>query len=304
MPDPLALLNGEFIPATALTVPVYDLGFMQGVTVSEQLRTFQGNLFRLEQHLERLRNSLGIVGLENEVAISNLAGSAVELVSKNHALLEPGDDLGLSIFVTPGPNPGMVSVGSKGPTVGMHTFPIPFHLWVDVQEQGQPLEVTDTLQVPPGCWPTELKCRSRMHYYLADLHARRKDPAARALLLDASGYVNEASTANLVIYRRDEGFVSPPREKILPGVSVAMLRTLAADAGIPFVHREVTIDDVLSADEAMLSSTSPCLLPVCSLNGQRIGATCPGPVFRDAITRWGDQVGVVITQQARTFARR
>lgn len=83
-----------------------------------------------------------------------------------------------------------------------------------------------------------------------------------------------------------------------------MLKTLAADANVPFNHREVTIDDVLSADEAMLSSTSPCLLPVRSLNGQEIGTAGPGPVFCDAIERWSDRVGVAIVQQARTFANR
>jgi branched-subunit amino acid aminotransferase/4-amino-4-deoxychorismate lyase len=304
MTEPVALLNGEFIPATELTVPVYDSGFMQGVTVSEQMRTFHGILFRLDQHLERLRNSLSVVGLDQEVETARLAEWAVELVTRNHALLEQGDDLGLSLFVTPGPYPTLAPKGVKGAMVGMHTYPIPFHQWIDLYEQGQPLEVSDIRQVPAACWPTELKCRSRMHYYLADLHARRKDGAARALLLDAGGFVNEASTANLVIYRRDEGLVSPPRNKILPGVSMAMLQSLAVDVNIPFIHREVTIDDVLSADEAMLTSTSPCLLPVRSLNGQRIGEACPGPVFGDAIERWGDQVGVAIVQQARTFASR
>jgi len=304
MTVPVALLNGEFIPATELTVPIYDAGFMQGVTVSEQLRTFRGTLFRLDQHLERLRNSLTVVGLEQEVEIARLAEWAVELVARNHAWMEQGDDLGLSLFVTPGPYPTLAPAGARGPTIGMHTFPIPFHQWVDLYEQGQSLEVSDIRQIPAACWPTELKCRSRMHYYLADLQARRKDPAARALLLDSSGYVNEASTANLVVYRRDEGLVSPPREKILPGVSVAMLQSLAADANIPFIHREVTVDDVLSADEAMLSSTSSCLLPVRSLNGQEIGNARPGPVFCDAIERWGDQVGVAIVQQACAFAKR
>ncbi len=304
MTEPVALLNGEFVPATELTVPVYDSGFMQGVTVSEQMRTFHGTLFRLDQHLERLSNSLTVVGLEQEVEIAQLAEWAVELVARNHALLEQGDDLGLSLFVTPGPYPTLAPAGAHGATIGMHTYPIPFHQWVDLYDQGQPLEVSDIRQVPAACWPTELKCRSRMHYYLADLHARRSDPSARALLLDASGFVNEASTANLVIYRSDEGLVSPPRKKILPGVSVAMLQALAVDANIPFNHRDVTIDDVLSADEAILSSTSPCLLPVRSLNGQKIGSACPGPIFSSALKRWGDQVGVEIAQQARTFASR
>ena len=304
MSEPVALLNGEFISAAALTVPVYDAGFMQGVTVSEQMRTFGGSLFRLDQHLQRLRHSLEIVGLHDAVSMSDLASWAVELVRRNHALLAPGDDLGLSLFITPGPYAALAPPGVHGPTIGMHTFPIPFQQFVDLYERGQPLLVSDVRQVSAECWPTELKCRSRMHYYLADLQARQRDPAARALLLDQTGMVNEASTANLVIYRRDEGLVSPPREKILPGVSVAMLQSLAADVEMPFVHREVSVEDVLSADEAMLSSTSPCLLPVSSLNGQQIGEVCPGPVFQNALARWSDRVGVSILEQARTFARR
>jgi len=304
MDNPVAFKNGEFVPERDLTIPVYDAGFMQGVTVSEQMRTFSGKLFRLDQHLIRLQHSLTVVGLADQVRIEDLSTWAVEIVKRNHALLDPGDDLGLSLFVTPGPYAAMAPADAKGPTIGMHTFPIPFRQWVGLYEHGQPLEVTDVQQVPSACWPTELKCRSRMHYYLADLRARQKDAAARALLLDATGHVNEASTANVVIYRRDEGLVSPPREKILPGVSVAMLQAIAAEETIPFIHREVTVDDVLSADEVMLSSTSPCLLPVCSLNGQKIGLACPGPVFTTAIQRWSDHVGVSIIQQARRFADR
>lgn len=304
MTEPVALCNGKFIPASQLSIPVYDMGFMLGVTVSEQLRTMGGKLFRLEQHLERLGHSLEIVGLRDDICLTRLAEWAEELVGRNHALLPEGDDLGLSLFVTPGPYPGMAPAAAQEPTIGMHTFPIPFHLWVDLYDQGQPLEVADVQQIPAACWPTELKCRSRMHYYLADRQARRKDPSARALLLDAGGKVNEASTANLVIYRSDEGFISPPRENILPGVSIATLQSLAAEAEIPFHHRELTVDDVLGADEALLSSTSPCLLPVRSLNGQQIGAACPGPVFRDAIERWSKQVGVPIIDQARRFSQR
>ncbi len=304
MNPPVAVRNGQFIPEHELTIPVYDAGFMQGVTVSEQMRTFGGRLFRLDDHLARLRHSLTLIGLEDRVDTAQLADWASELVKRNHGRLAAGDDLALALFVTPGPYPAMAPPGDHGPTIGMHTFPLPFRQWVDLYDHGQALEITDIQQVSGNCWPSELKCRSRMHYYLADLHARRKDPAARALLLDSGGHVNEASTANLVIFRDGEGFVSPPREKILPGVSVAMLQSLAEAAGIPFVHREVAVDDILTADEAMLSSTSPCLLPVCSLNGQAIGAACPGPVFRDAIERWSQEVDVAIIAQARRFATR
>jgi branched-subunit amino acid aminotransferase/4-amino-4-deoxychorismate lyase len=100
------------------------------------------------------------------------------------------------------------------------------------------------------------------------------------------------------------GFVSPPRDKILPGVSVATLEDLAGQLRIPFVHRDLSVEDIWTADEAFLSSTSPCLLPVVAVDGRPIGSGQPGPVFRRAIEAWSQLVGVEIVEQARRFATR
>jgi branched-subunit amino acid aminotransferase/4-amino-4-deoxychorismate lyase len=192
----------------------------------------------------------------------------------------------------------------RGPLVCMHTYPLPFHLWADKYRVGQALVVTDVQQVPLACWPVELKCRSRMHYYLADLQARRIEPGARAVLLDAAGHVLEASTANLCTFRRDEGLVSPPKEKILPGVSIAVIIELARGLQIPFVHRDLTVDELLRADEVLLCSTSPCVWPVLRLNGQAIGGGTPGETFQRLLSAWSELVGLNIQAQAERFAQR
>jgi len=299
----LAYWNGDLVPAAALSVPVTDAGFVQGLAVAEQMRTFGGRLFRFEEHLRRLRRSLEIVGIEG-VELDSLARAARELVAHNHRLLESGDDLGLSLFVTPGPYATFAPPGPCLPTVGMHTYPLPFGLWAGKYAVGQKLVVTSVRQVPESCWPTELKCRSRMHYYLADREASRRESGARALLLDQEGFVTEASTANVVIFRRAEGLVSPPREKILPGVSVAVLEELGKELGVSFCHHPLTVEDVASADEVLLSSTSPCLLPVVSLDGHPIGAGQPGPMLRTALDAWSKLAGLDIVDQARRFAVR
>ena len=143
-----------------------------------------------------------------------------------------------------------------------------------------------------------------MHYYLADLQARRIEPGARAVLLDADGHVLEASTANICIYRREEGLVSPPQERILPGVSIAVVAELAQALEIPFVHRDLTVDELLRADEVLLCSTSPCVWPVLRLNGRTIGSGAPGEVFQSLLTAWSRLVGVNIQSQAERFAQR
>ena len=299
----LAYLNGQFVPEESLSVPVYDAGFVQGVTVAEQLRTFGGKLFRLDKHLERLRRSLEIIRIPG-IDLTLLGAAAQELASHNHKLLASGDDLGLSLFVTPGPYPTFAPPGPHEPTIGMHTYPVPFHLWNDKYTTGERLVVSSVRQVPNNCWPLELKCRSRMHYYLADREAREREPGARALLLDQDDFVAEASTASVILFNSAEGFLSPPREKILPGVSVGVVEELARGMNIPFLHRDLTIDDVYASDEVILCSTSPCLLPVISLNGRPIGTGRAGAIVKQATAAWSQLVGLDIVEQANRFAKR
>lgn len=304
MPERLAFYNGQFVPASQLAVPVHDAGFVQGVTVAEQLRTFGGKLFRLPQHLERLARSLEIVGVDPGVPLASLGETARELAANNHALLTPGDDLGLSIFVTPGPYTPFAPPGPAEPTIGMHTYPLPFLLWSSLYDHGQALVTTSVRQVPGECWPAELKCRSRMHYYLADRQARARESGARALLLDMQDRVTEASSANVVVYVAGKGIVSPPRERILPGVSVAVLEELAGQLGIPFLHRDLFLADVAAAGEVMLCSTSPCVWPCSRLDGRPFSGGVPGEVARKLLSAWSELVGLDIVEQARRFARR
>lgn len=308
MPEPLAYLNGRFLPAAQAAVPVYDAGFVLGATVSEQLRTFGGRLFRLDEHLARLERSLTIVGVGCGLTRSALADAAQELVARNHPLLADGDDLGLAIFVTPGPYatlaPASLAPGQAGPTVGLHTYPLPFHRWAEKYQRGEALVVSDVQQVPSACWPRELKCRSRMHYYLADLRASQQQPGARALLCDQDGKVTETATANVVACLAGEGLVSVPRESILPGISLAMAGELAGRLGLALVERPLAADDLLRADEVLLTSTPWCLLPVATVNGRRIGDGRPGPIFARLIGAWSEDTGVDIAAQARKFAHR
>jgi len=200
MDEAEAFFDGRWISASEAAVPVGDAGFVLGATVTEQLRTFAGEIFRLEEHLERLGRSLRTVGIDPGMTFEQLAQVARQLVARNHRLLAPGDDLGLSIFVTPGPYPAYSPPGTQKPTVCMHTYPLPFRLWAEKYRSGQALVTSDVQQVSPRCWPPELKCRSRMHYYLADRKAAAGEPGARAMFTDTEGFLTEASTANTIIF--------------------------------------------------------------------------------------------------------
>jgi branched-chain amino acid aminotransferase len=291
-------LNGAWIPNSELHISVDDAGFLLGATVTERLRTFGGQVFRLNEHLIRLRNSLNIVGLDSHAICDQVAAAVPEFVHHNQPLIDPADDWSIVAFVTPG------VLGSRRPTVCVHGYPLPFKSWASKYETGLPVIVSRIRQVPPNSVPPELKCRSRMHLYLADREASAKQPGARAILLDQDGFIAEATTANVVIFRAGEGFVSPPHDNILVGVSLGVVAELAARIDVPFVTRRLTVDEFCSADEALLTSTSICALPIVECNGLSIANGKPGPTYNRLLSAWNDLVGLDIAEQARRYAAR
>ena len=298
MPSISAYFNGEWIPSTELRMAVDDLGFLLGATVTERLRTFGGEVFRFDEHLARLRRSLEMIQLDSSAIAPEVASAIDEFVNRNQSLVDRDDDWSIVAFATPG------VTGSGRPTVCVHGYPLPFHLWATQYDAGIPVVISSVRQVPTNCWPAELKCRSRMHYYLADREAAAKRPGARAIVLDQDGYVAEGTTANVIVYRAGEGLLSPPVDHILLGVSLGVVQELATKMKLPFSMRPLTVDDLRTADEAMFASTSVCVLPIVECDAQPIGDGKPGSVYRQLLSAWSELVGVDVAQQARRFADR
>ena len=315
------------MPASEAHLAIYDAGVVLGATVTEQTRTFRHQPFRLEDHLERLFRSLRYVRFEIEPTKEELAAVSHALVKHNAALLPPGGELGLIHFVTAGEiaayaweemsvvggplpvamdngprttdsgsNPKSKIQNPKSPTVCVHTFPLDWRRWARSMREGAQLVTPSVRQVPAKCVDPQVKCRSRMHYYLADQEARGVDPQASALLLDLDGNITETSSANFLIV--DNGaIVSPPTCNILPGISRATVIELADQLGIPFVERNLQPSHAISADEALLTSTPYCLLPVTKINGLPIADGKPGLVFRRLLDAWSQLVGIDIERQ-------
>jgi branched-subunit amino acid aminotransferase/4-amino-4-deoxychorismate lyase len=293
-----AYLNGRWVPDTELSIDVNDVGFLLGATVTERLRTFRGQVFRLDEHLCRMRHSLEIVGLPVDAVAGQIGEAIPEFVERNKSLIAADDDWSILAFATPGIS------GTGQPTVCVHGYPLPFSRWAHHFEEGVRVVVSDVRQIPPQSLPPELKCRSRMHYYLADHRAAAVQHGARAILLDEDGYVAEATTANVLAYRQDEGLISPPPEHILFGVSLGVVQELASKLGVQFIQRPLALDELRSADEAMLASTSVCLLPIVECDGQQIGTGRPGPQYGRLLAAWSEMVGVDIARQAGNVAAR
>jgi branched-subunit amino acid aminotransferase/4-amino-4-deoxychorismate lyase len=300
--QPIAYLNGEFPPDRELAIPVIDTGFVLGATIVEQVRTFAGRPFWLQQHLQRFRRGLEIARIDPGISNARLVQIGMQLIRHNHPLLEKGHDLGICFFVTPGPYPAFKPQGKIEPTVCVHTFPLGFELWASAYEQGCSGRIVETRTVPDNCWPSEIKCRSRMHFFLASQAARRADPTAIPILLDQKGNVAETPTANVVLFAGGEGLVSPAIDGVLPGISRAYVHQLARRLGINFASRTVSVEDLQGADELFLVSTPFCIVPMVRIDGRPIGSGRPGALFRTILDEWSKDVGLPIDQQATRFA--
>jgi branched-chain amino acid aminotransferase len=298
MSNSLAYLNGRLLPQSEATLPLHDAGFVMGATVTDLCRTVRHRLYRWEDHLARFRLSCHSAHLQQALTDSDLSQNAHELVAHNAGLLRPEDDLALVMFLTPGPvgyylgEPG--GAGDGPPTLGMHTFPLPFVRYTRLFQTGAHLAVSNVRQPPADCVPPHIKQRSRLHWWLADRDVHDRFPGAFALLQDANGHLTETAAANLLVV--NDGIVqSPPRGTGLGGISLQVVRELCAELKIPFAERPITIDDAATADEILLTSTPYCVCGVSRFNGEPI--PWPGPIFQRILAAWSEQIGLDIRSQ-------
>lgn len=294
MKDWLAVVQGRWVPHTEASVPLSDAGFVLGATVTEQLRTFGGKLFLLEAHLARLRRSAETVGLAEEIAWDDLADQAGRLVAHNFRSLPAGDELGLAVLITPG-HYAAFETPTSPVHVYLHTYRLPVERWSGLYRSGAKLRIAPHRQVPTECWPPHVKCRSRMHYHLADRWAAAQEPGARAILLQLDSTVAETATANLLVVRRlpdpraSAELWTPPRSTILPGISLDHTLRLAADLGFRIREAPLPPEALAGADEVWLTSTPSCILPVRSIDGRPLGDGT-FPLFRTMLDAWSRSV--------------
>jgi branched-subunit amino acid aminotransferase/4-amino-4-deoxychorismate lyase len=174
---------------------------------------------------------------------------------------------------------------------------LPFASFARFYKIGVSLITPGIRHTPPQCVEPRVKTVSRLNLVLAELEAQQADPEAYALLLDLEGNITEYTSGNFFIVR--QGCLITPFERTsLGGIARETVLEFAEELGIPTREADITPYDACNADEAFLTSTSKCILPVGRLNGIGIGATVPGPVTRRLLETWSARVEVDIAAQA------
>ena len=144
----------------------------------------------------------------------------------------------------------------------------------------------------------KLKHYSRMNFSMAELEATDMDPDAQAVLLDLDGYISENTSGNFFIVT--DGVIRTPNDRsILQGVSRLDIFDLAERLGIPVSEEDLQPYDAYTADEAFLTNTIYCALPVSRIDNRSLDSDVPGPVVQRILAAWSESVGVDIVDQAR-----
>jgi branched-chain amino acid aminotransferase len=291
MAERLAYVNGQIVPESAATVSIFDRGFMLGFGVFERTRTFHGELFRLDDHIARLYRSLRMVRVDPGISPAEVRAATLELLAANLPLLGPNDDYSVGHYVSLGPEGGK-------PTVVMFCEPIEFKRFAREYLDGAHVVTPSIRQIPTQVLDPKLKTTSRLHFLLAQEEARLVDPKAYALLLDLDGNVTETYPGGNFWIVIDGTVITPAGHSILRGVTRTVIGELAEAVGIPVLEQDFQVYDVVNADEAMLTVTSRCILPITRVNKLPIGSGRPGPVVARLQQAWKDILGHDIVGQA------
>ncbi len=283
MTEQIVYLNGEFIPLSEARVSVFDRGFLFGDAVYEVIPAYGGHLFRLEEHLTRLDNSLRGIRMQNPLSHQEW-----------RALLErlgeccPDEDQSLYLQVTRG-------VGNKRdhgipkviqPTVFAMANPMNQPA-PEVYAEGISVITLDDIR-----WQL---CNIKATTLLANVLARSQasDEGAAEAILVRDGKALEGAASNLFIINNGLIITPPKSPLLLPGITRDLVLELADDAGIPWCEADIHVTELVSADEIWMTSSTKEILPVTMLNGNPVGDGRPGPRWEHMTTLYRAYIQLV-----------
>jgi D-alanine transaminase len=265
----IAYLNGEFLPLDQARVSVLDRGFIFGDGVYEVIPVYSRRPFRLAEHLRRLQRSLDAVRLGNPTTDAEWTRLIQEIVTRH-----PGEDQSVYLQVTRGVARRDHAFPKEAkPTVFMMSSPLVTPAREQIENGVPCITATDYR------W---LRCDVKSVSLLANCMLRQlaADAGAVEVVLFRDGCLTEASASNVFAVANGKLLAPPKDHLILPGITYDVVLELAAEKGIAIELRALPEQEVRSADELWVTSSSKEVLAVATLDGRPVGSGRPGPLFR------------------------
>lgn len=268
----LVYVNGRITPPERARVSALDRGFLFGDGIFETMRAYGGVVFRLEEHIERLRGSAALTGIALPGGGEGLEG-VVGSVLRKSGLMEAYLRLSVTRGVGgPVPHPGE----EAAPTVVVICRPLapppP-----SAYRNGVAAVISKSTRIPGVAFDRRVKSHSYQASVLARIEAAERG-AYEALLADEAGRLVEGAMSNFFIVKSGVLATPPADRDILHGVTRAEIIRAARVAGIGVSEKKITKKALFSADECFLTTSLVEALPVTRVDGRAVGSGRPGPV--------------------------
>jgi D-alanine transaminase len=272
MSEQVVYLNGSFVPLSEARIPVLDRGFIFGDGIYEVVPVYEGRPFRLTQHLKRLERSLAAISIDNPFDEAGWRALIADLVSRHGW-----------------PNQFVYMQITRGVARRDHAFPKGIQPTVfamtsefvapaaALREQGLAVITADDER-----W---LHCDIKSVSLLGNVLAKQAavDAGAAECMMFRDGILTEGSSSNIWVVRNGRVLGSPVNHLVLEGIRVGLLAELCARCGLDYELRRVPREEVLLADELMLTSATREILPITQVDGAPVGNGRPGPVYQRLI---------------------
>ncbi|MBP7141539.1 MAG: branched-chain-amino-acid transaminase [Opitutaceae bacterium] len=266
-------LDGAWVDAAEAKISVFDHGLLYGDGVFEGIRLYGGNVFRLDQHLERLEYSAKAILLEMPWSRKELSEAVCETCRVNgltdayiRLVVTRGvGDLGLSPWLCR--KPSIFIIADK-----IALYPAKYYA------EGLEIVTVPTRRVNPAALSPAIKSLNYLNNILAKIEARQFG-ALEAIMLNDQGFVAECTGDNIFIVHKGRIITPAAQQGALKGITRDAVFDLARRLDIPVEEHDLTRYDVWNADEVFLTGTGAEVIPVVKLDGRQIGTGKPGPVF-------------------------
>jgi branched-chain amino acid aminotransferase len=277
---PQIYINGKLYDKADAKISVYDHGLLYGDGIFEGIRVYEGKVFRLREHLERLYEGARTIKLEiplNREQMAEAVASTVQANGKRNAYIRLVVTRGagyLGIDPRKASNPQVIIIVDD-----ISLYP------PELYENGMEIVTVSTIRNHPNALNPRIKSLNYLNNILAQMEAVQAG-CLEALMLNHKGEVAECTADNFFLVKRGVLRTPPTEACILEGITRGAVIELARDADIPVEATPLTRHDVYAADECFLTGTGAEVVPVVKCDGRLIGNGRPGPITKQLRERY------------------
>ncbi|MDH5418984.1 MAG: branched-chain-amino-acid transaminase [Candidatus Bathyarchaeota archaeon] len=271
----LVYIDDQFYPKSEAKISVYDHGLLYGDGVFEGIRAYNGIVFKLKEHIDRLYRSAHTIMLKIPMTKSEMTKAVLETLKKNNL-----KDAYIRLVVTRGVgNLGLDPRKCPKPTIFIITEPMLQLHSPEVKEKGIKTIIAWVKRDPVDATTHEIKSLNYLNSILGKIEANITG-ADEAICLNRAGFVCEGVGENIFIVKEGKVFTPPISSGALDGITRTVIMKLAEKLGYEVVERNITPNELFTAEEVFFTGTAAEVTPIRKINERVIGKGKPGPVTK------------------------